>query len=164
MSDEAWMQFSGFRQLAKWLVETSRGSRFLTWFAKHYFRRLLATEAGYEFEEYVRTRVEQESEFKNKRQCVVIETHPDGFIRVYGEAISVTFVHRISTYPTCEAMDEERCWLSLSEKQRAVYLDERKALALEHIKLHPTTIHELLEQRTRGELFRGLVRDKQPTS
>ena len=162
MSTDTWMQFNGFRQLAKWLIDTSRGNRFLEWFAKNYFRRIMATSTGALFHEHIRKQVEQE--WHDKKPAVVIETNPDGFIRVYSEFAAVTFVNRINTYQSCEPLDEERCMLGLPLKQRDVYLNERCLVACENTRLKPSTLPELIEARTRGEVFHGMGRKKQPAS
>lgn len=149
MNKETWIQFSGFRQLAKWLVDTSKGVRFLEWFGKNYFAKIMATSAGMELQNRVRKEVEKDME---KRPIVIIETHPDGFIRVYSDVVrSVTFVNRIETFQKCEALDEERCWLSVSISQRDIYLNDRCLIGCENVQLHPRTLPELLETIARKE-------------
>lgn len=156
MSKEVWLQFSGAKQIATWLLNTDRGRRFLDWFLKKYFRQVMAMSAGAELVEYLRSEIKREEDSDRSRPIVVIETHPDGFMRVYGSKVSVCFAHRIATpYPKAEAADEERCWLETNAAARAIYLDDTKLLAYENIKFHPSTIEELVSARTKGEVFKS---------
>ena len=154
--EDVWLQFSGAKQIATWLLNTDRGRRFLNWFLKKFYRNVMATSAGTELVEYLRKEIKQEEASDITRPLVVIETHPDGFFRVYGSKVSVRFVHRVdSEYPKAEAMDEERCWLEANAAARAVYLDDTKLIAYENIKIHPATIGELVSARARKDIHRA---------
>jgi len=152
------ISFLGFKQLAKWLLEAKAGQRFLSWFLQKYAREIMSTETGAKFHDWVVERSVSTSETKARQpsNIVIVETFPDGFVQVYGaKNLRVSFVHRLQVQSVgAELLDEERCWLDLSEEKRKVYLEN--VVAMDHRDLHPQTIGELLQQRTKSELY-GMV-------
>lgn len=152
------ISFLGFKQLAKWLLEARAGKRFLSWFLQRYAREIMSTETGAKFHEWVAERAIPSGDLKAMQasRVVIIETFPDGFIQVYGaKNLRVSFVHRLQVQSVgAELLDEERCWLDLSEEKRKVYLEN--VIAMDHSGLHPKTVGELLQQRTKSELY-GMV-------
>lgn len=155
----SWMEFDSFQTLGKWIVSTKAGQRFFAWFARKYFRELLSTEVGMAFYDWMHERVLKEvtDDREQKFPHIVIETFPDGYLKVYGKDVGVSFINRLSVQTAAaEVLDEQRCELGATHRQKEVYL--HKVLATEHIGLHPTTVAELLDQKMRMDIHASLDR------
>lgn len=117
--DEEWISFKGFKQLAKWMLCTNAGSRFVAWFIRKHYTALLATETVQRFVDWI------------ARQCVpvVIEVNPDGFIRVYATNANVVIVNvPVVQSRAASMLVEEYVSLKLYGRHKAVYGDARRLM------------------------------------
>ena len=103
--DKDWKTFASYRQMGWWCLNTDGGLRWLSWFIRKHWRKLMGSEAGRALYDYVYRIVEADLKQTTK---IVIERFPDGYVKVYGEGIDVVFIHRLKVKGAkAEMLDEE---------------------------------------------------------
>ena len=150
------VSFTGFRQMATWMITSKAGARFLAWFLTKYAREIMSTEVGSKFHDWVVSRAVMPEDVP-QRDVIVVETFDDGFIRVHtaNKNLRVSFVHRLKVATVqAEILDEERCSLNLGQAQRKVYNEQ--FVFIDNRSLHPSTVGELLQQQAKKDLY-GMV-------
>lgn len=122
MSSE-WMAFLSREQMAKWLLNTDAGNRYLGWFVRKYARAIMATEIGRKMVEWIRGELAKDDADSDwGRHKIVVERFPDGLLKVYAEKSSIVFIHRLQV--SCvrgEILDDELAELNCPQQYREVY-------------------------------------------
>lgn len=108
MSDDHWKSFASVKQLAWWFLSTDQGLRFLSWFLRKHWKRIMATEAGAAAYDWIRSKIEEEDRQTVTARRIVIERFPDGFLKVYAEKGDIVFVHRLKVESEQALMLEEK--------------------------------------------------------
>lgn len=128
--DKDWKTFASYRQMGWWALNTDGGLRWVSWFIRKHWRKLMGTEAGRAFYDYVYRIVEADLKQTKK---IVIERFPDGYLKVYGEGVDVVFIHRLQVSGVrAEILDEELAELNCPHRMKEVY--EGRVAATDHYK------------------------------
>lgn len=122
MSSE-WMAFLSREQMAKWLLNTDAGNRYLGWFVRKYARAIMATDAGRKIVDWIRGEIEKDDAALGwGRHKIVVERFPDGMLKVYAEKSDVTFIHRLEVNSVRgEILDDEWAELNCPHAYKGVY-------------------------------------------
>lgn len=117
--DKDWKTFASYRQMGWWALNTDGGLRWVSWFIRKHWRKLMGTEAGRAFYDYVYRIVEADLKQTKK---IVIERFPDGYMKVYGEGVDVVFIHRLQVSGVqAELLDEELAELNCPVRALETY-------------------------------------------
>lgn len=127
--EEDWISFSGFRGLAKWLLDSKVGQRFVAWFVRRHYKQLLSgTDWGHDFYDWILAKAA--NDLSDRNPIVVVELSPDlvkgggVHVRVFGSIrCSVHFVDRLVVPNTAEAerLDLELAYANAPFRVRGVY-------------------------------------------
>jgi hypothetical protein len=149
--------------LAEWILGTSKGKKFLSWFGRRYWKEILATELGYSFHQWMRDKVIEETseQQQERRKKVVVEVFPDGFIRVFGEGLDVVFVHRLRVHSVAaEVIEEELAYASCPDRAKEVYGKAPTAISF----FTSRTIQDEVERRSMLKIFRAVGPSRKPVT
>jgi hypothetical protein len=117
--DKDWKTFASYRQMGWWALNTDGGLRWVSWLIRKHWKKLMGTEAGRAFYDYVYRIVEADLKQTKK---VVVERFADGYMKVYGEGIDVVVIHRLKVDgPEAEILDEELAELNCPHRALETY-------------------------------------------
>lgn len=131
------ISFSGFRGLAKWLLNNQAGKRFVNWFIRKHYKEVLQTEAGASLYGYLQK--EAAGDVGDNRAIIVIESAPvnDGsfHFRVFASfKCSVYFAKliKIENYnPFADEMSQGIAMAELPWRARKIYLDTKALVGMD---------------------------------
>lgn len=122
MSDDHWKAFASVKQLAWWILTTDQGLRFLSWFLRKHWKRIMATEAGAAAYDWIRAKIEEEDRQSIAARRIVIERFPDGFLKVYADKGDVIFIHRLQVdSDRALLLEEELARIRCPKRAKEVY-------------------------------------------
>lgn len=146
------------KQLEQWILKSASGWRFFNWFVRKNWERLLSSEIGYRFHEWMHDQVEQETKDDGTRRRVVIEINPDGFVRVFGENLDVVFVHRLEVHSReAEVLEEELATVMCPERAKKIYAGKCVATSF-------FTRRSIADEAERQSRMRILAAFRKPTA
>lgn len=122
------LSFKSKEQLAWYMLGTDAGRRFVEWFCRKHFRRLISMRVGSALVEWLRGDLLSDMREDGSTVRVVVETFPDGYCRVYAsERVSVAFVDRLSVKSVeAEVLEEEIAMVNCPRWAQGFYLDGRR--------------------------------------
>mgnify|MGYP007071565199 CR=1 FL=1 len=152
VSDDKDITFAGWRALARWLLESKTGKRFVRWFVKKHWRALLGTEWGAEFHDWVQWQCHRDNPEMTK--VIVVEFEQPDTVRVYGVGVSVCFVSRVwAVGRRSEALADELVNLDLPFRARGVFAT-KNVVAVTRFKVE--TPRERFDRMEFEKLWAGL--------
>jgi hypothetical protein len=132
MSEEG-LSFAGWKSLAKWLIQGKSGKRFCKWFARKYWRELLATEWGAEFHDWIQKN--NHAENTDRTKMVLVEFRERDLVVVYGVGISCAFVSRVATQDAAgDLLAEKLLEMDLPYRAKSL-LDPRHIIGMQDFRV-----------------------------
>lgn len=121
------------KKLSRWLL-SNRGMRFLEWFVRRNHKKLLSSEFGAKFVNWVSEQVLKDS--RKLLTPIVIEISHDGMVRVFGKrGTRVRIVNIIRNHNDCnETLARELSWLRFSGKSGPEFLNDMHWLTSGYVK------------------------------